>query len=269
MTNVSSSREFWYPDRNPPLPRLWTVAPSFRAMHAHSEAEQLDSWPFMSNELEVSEAYRQLVLADPDFPMFSDRRIPDDFIRPQFRVPDVLWSDLLSMGAYWLMSRRLREAMALPEAAAQFFPIELDYPSAAIAAKDYKWLSWLATEHDMVDPALSNCTWTTEIRPSTGAIHRIVDSAISLSLRESFSPRFDLFMPLGMLSTLCAAPALQHRVAEAGCVGVGFFAFGVAPGTPYWISDEDGERVRDPGRETFSLDTPAAVLRERPDLAGS
>lgn len=267
MNNVPSSNEFWYPSRNPPPPRLWTMAPSFRAMHAHSEADLLDSFAFMPNEREVSEAYRQLVLADPDFPMFSDRRIPEDFIQPQFYVPDTLWSDLLSMGAYWLVSRRLREAMALPKAAAQFFPIELDYPSVAIAAKDYRWLSFLNTEDDLVDPVLSNCTWTTEVQPSNGSIYRVVDSAISLSIRESFCPRFDLFTPLGMLSTLCATPALQQRVVEAGCVGVGFFAFGVAPGTPYWVSDEDGKRIRDPGRETFGLDTPAAVLCERPDLA--
>lgn len=253
-------------DFNPPVPSYWELRCSFRARSADEEVGRHDSRQPVINRSEVYEAYRQLRLADVSAADLYTLLIPKGFPRPHILLSAGLWSDLIDMGGYWLFSRRLREAMALPDAAAQFYPIDLETESEAVRAMDYQWLSRLNMQQGLVDPERSTCSWETVTRRSTGEEFSRIDELGELVTCASFQPNFDLFKPLEAPFLFCATDALQARVIAAGCVGVGFISFGTMALGRYWLSDEDGKRIIDPYGPPTELETPAAVLRERPDL---
>lgn len=269
MSGNSAPRHPWFPpstDATPSLPLYWTVMPSYRAAHAHEQVGIHDRRPPVINEDELDDARRQLRNDNLHASDTSTLLVPDGFPHPHVRLSSDLWSDLLHLGSYHLYSRRLRNAMALPDDAAQFCPIDLETESDALHAKDYRWLARLNMERNVIDPELSTSTWKIKTLRSTGEQLPVIGDFNMMVIRPSFRPRFDLFKPSEASFMHCATDALQARVMAAGCLGVSFEAFGVTKNVPWWLIDEDGKRVRDPNQPVTDVATPIRVLRERPDL---
>jgi hypothetical protein len=203
--------------------------------------------------------------------LFPGIKVPPDFIRPHLFLAPELWSDLLLINAQWFISRPLREAMRLPPEAAQFHPIELETTSDELREKDYRWLSWLNMERDVINPERSDCEWQEArwgypgevFRDAAGEAIREIKTDRTMVIREDFRPRFDLFSPFEISSRICATLALEQRVRASGCVGVSFSAFGVRFGVPHWLSDEDGLRIDRPGIVADDLGPPASVKQAR------
>ncbi len=150
----------------------------------------------------------------------GDVRLPEDAPRPKLMFPPVDFApDFLAVtSGRYLVSARLRYAMALPDACVQYLPIELLDGSDLAYQQNYRWMSYLAQEH-VLDLEKSVYTLDEDVferlkdQLHLNRIDRFV-------VREDFEPRCGLFRMHGMGSRLIATEALIRRVERAECTGM-------------------------------------------------
>ena len=177
-----------------------------------------------------------------------NRSWPADFVRPRLHLFRGFSLDIFDTAAGYFVSDRLRQAMALPDEAAQFFPVDYVDTPDEVCAIDYHWLAWVNVERDVIDLERSD-GWDEWVNSVTGEVERSVAIGSARKIvRDGFQPRFDLFSPYENNSAICATSALERRVMAAGLSGVGFDEYGCDYIiTPYWRSDERGRRIITPG----------------------
>ena len=152
----------------------------------------------------------------------GDIRLPEDAPRPKLMFPPVDFApDFLAVtSGRYLVSARLRYAMALPDACVQYRPIELLDGSDLAYQQDYRWMSYLAQEH-VLDLERSNYAVRESIfERLKDQLH--LDCIERFVVKDDFEPRCGLFRMHGMRSRLIATETLIRRVERAECTGMRF-----------------------------------------------
>ena len=150
-------------------------------------------------------------------------RAPPGFPRPFFSLPRKRFApDFFEFGLYWLASRRLRDALALPEHAVQYWPVELLAGAVEAEAQDYRWMRVLLAQHVM-DWARSVCKMRAVTNVVTGRRSLMTRSVARFAVRSDLHPIAELFWAIeepgpGAIAT----DALAKRVLRAGCTGIAF-----------------------------------------------
>ena len=133
--------------------------------------------------------------------------------------------DFFVFGSYSFASRRLRDALALPERVVQYWPVELLAGTVEAEAQDYRWMRVLPVRLAM-DWARSVCKFRIMTGRNTG--HRLLITTKRpkrFAVKPGLRPAAELFWAAedcgpGPLAT----DALAERVLRAGCAGVAFQA---------------------------------------------
>jgi hypothetical protein len=241
----------------PPQPGIWEITLSVRGHDLLGDyLPKAGRRGVLVNDDELSHAERELMFerhAGRPPPFFGTLGpLPDGFPRARLYLPEPITLDLISVQGRHFYSERLRAAMAVPDEAAQFIPVELEDSHDTAHAKGYAWLAWRYLERDVVDRERSTCRWKEgSIDPSTGEPSAVFERGSGrVVTRADFVPRFDLFTPVEQRSVTCVTPALEERVRKAGLVGARFDEFGANHFATYWMSDEDGPpRLRRMGED--------------------
>ena len=148
--------------------------------------------------------------------------LPDDFPHVVLKLPDRGFApDYMEPGGHHLVSRRMREAMALPPEVVQYRPVVLYSPTTDGAAQDYRELRLLVQQPAM-DLERSSFDGNEFNNARTGARMMNIRTVNRFVLREGFRPRFDLFLLGENRFTIMATDALAERVMQAGCTSVVF-----------------------------------------------
>ena len=130
--------------------------------------------------------------------------------------------DFLIFGPYSFASRRLRDALALPERIVQYWPVELLAGTVEAEAQDYRWMRVLPVRLAM-DWARSVCKFSIMKGRNTGHRLLIATRVKRFAVKPGLRPAAELFWAAencgpGPLAT----DALAERVLRAGCTGVAF-----------------------------------------------
>ena len=173
---------------------------------------------------------------------------PPGFPRPFFSLPRKRFApDFFTFGSYWLASRRLRDALALPEHVVQYWPVELLAGTVEAEAQDYRWVRVLLTQHVM-DWARSVCRMTSITNVVTGRRSLSPRSVTRFAVRPGLCPVAELLRAVEVWGYgALATDALAERVLRAGCTGVAFqhpHTIGIYQGIKLYRA-ADGVRERD------------------------
>ena len=179
-----------------------------------------------TNAREIRDAQfeaRRLWAVDHDgFRPAGDVRLPPGTSRPKVLLPTVEYApDIVNAGGLLIVSARLRYAMALPDAAVQFLPINLIDGSDLAYERDYRWMAYLQSlpvldlaksEFDMEEPI-------EDIRPEEASVHEVRRVVVL----DDFQPTSPLFRMQRRSEIVLATEALARRVERAGCTGIAFW----------------------------------------------
>ena len=147
---------------------------------------------------------------------------PPDILKPKLFMPKRNFApDYLSYGGTVFVSRRLREAMALPDCTVQYIEIELLDGSPKAFAQDYRWMNILAC-HSAIDLDQSKPVMSGEHVYPTGETFRFIRSYNRIVLRDDIPVSAELFRVAEDLIIVLASDALAERVMRAGCTGIAF-----------------------------------------------
>jgi hypothetical protein len=153
---------------------------------------------------------------------YGNPLIPADFIRPILRMPSSNFvPDYFILGRTMLASRKLREALAQPDHAIQYHPIELLEASVEARDQDYRWMNILACV-PAIDMQESQYTIEEGTRYDTGEVFRFISSYDRMVIRDDISSTAALFRIAEGYGTVLASDALAERVMRARCIGVAF-----------------------------------------------
>ena len=148
--------------------------------------------------------------------------LPADFPLVVLKLPHRGFApDYMEAGSHRLVSRRMREAMALPPDVVQYRPVVLYSPSTDGAAQDYRELR-LLVQQPALDLDKSDYVGTEYKSARTGKPFILMRTVTRFVLREDFSPRHDLFVLDESHRRVMATDALAERVMQAGCTGAVF-----------------------------------------------
>ena len=127
-------------------------------------------------------------------------------------------ADCFSWESCTFVSKRMREAMALPPDAAQFFEVDLSGSAARVQANDYKIMN-IAVLEDAIDVSQSGLAMG-RLAPGSP---EIAMSHGDLRIPPSFHPKYDMFHDRAVRGHVFCTDSLAIRVLKAGCTGVRFF----------------------------------------------
>ena len=162
--------------------------------------------------------------------------LPADFPQPALRMPDDGFApDFFEWGKWLLVSRRLREAMALPEWAVSYLPARIVQGSEAARQQEYA-VMYVRAFADAIDFEASDCVVEKRLSAKTGNPYLSVSQIAVMRFKKWLQPPCDLFIDHTALIELLATDALAERVLKAGCGGIQFRH-------PLWISHPLGDYV--------------------------
>ena len=179
-------------------------------------------------------AFKAMLPGDGPF----TQALPDDF-----PTPLVCFSDDSFLPDYLgarLVSRRLRDAMALPFETAQFLPCRIAEGSVEATWEMSYFYMYLRAVQPAMDLERSKSKKEACISNKTGAPYLSIDHITQLVLRADLEPQHGLFRMMEHPTTALATDALAERVQRAGCSGVVF----LEPGTAYLPWDAPAEKRR-------------------------
>lgn len=181
--------------------------------------------------------------------------VPHDFPAPRLRFPQQDFApDYMYLGPITLVSRRLRETLALAEAGVQYLPIEISSSSPAARAQDYRWINIRAC-YPALDMAQSSYDTYEFTHPITGEQHQMHWLFDRIALRDEIDPAAQLFRAAEHTTFVLAADLLAERVMRAGCTGIVFEDPDTVPGfgrpihryrTATGVMEEDMNQVYPP-----------------------
>lgn len=165
---------------------------------------------------------------------------PPDFPTPRVRFAEWRLPDYNNLQNLPFVSDRLRNAMGLPDGAAQFLPVRnVSRPPRARAAR-YSFLHVRAFAR-AVDGHRSDCHVDHPRSAKTGAEVLSIGGLTAIRLLPGFEPPADLFREAAAPTILLATDALAQRVLDAGCTGVQFrHLLWFAPGFDEVVKTRDG-----------------------------
>jgi hypothetical protein len=125
--------------------------------------------------------------------------------------------DCFSFQYRTLVSRRLRDAMALDPSAVQYFDVDASQSAPKAKAMDYKVLNVSVTE-DVTDQQSSNFRMGS-LMPGGPSV---VTDLQSIAFRRDAQPKHPLFCDRFFAGHLFCTDDLALRVLRAGCTGIQF-----------------------------------------------
>ena len=203
-------------------PRLWIFGEPYEFKDARNAYLIGREFKLLSGG-EMIDAIRNFNLSLPGNGPWPDA-LPSDFPRPVLRMPleesPLLAPDYFNLS--WLfVSRRMREAMALPDWAVSYVPAEIETGSQLARSQDYA-LMYPSAFAPVIDPEASECLVQTRISAKTGdAITRISGVGV-MRFKADMQAPCDLFYDSRDSVHLLATDALAKRVLDAGCTGIQF-----------------------------------------------
>jgi hypothetical protein len=174
----------------------------------------------VQNQKERDDAFEEL-RAKMGCPYPEDIVLPDDFPPVRLALPEKGFSpDYFGYGSDDFCSRRLREAMNLPEGVVQFMPIDLVAGGAQARTQEYQLMRVLAHQPtlDMERSIYTLSDWPD--RPGGQRRRaRWVDRCV---LVEGLRPITEIFRTDETYVMVFVTDALAERVLRAGCTGMEF-----------------------------------------------
>ena len=173
---------------------------------------------------EMIDAIRNFNLSLPGNGPWPDA-LPSNFPRPILRMPleelPLLAPDFFDLS--WLfVSRRMREAMALPDWAVSYVPAEIETGSRLARLQDYA-LMYPRAFAPVIDPEASECRVNTFTSAKTGDTITDISGVGVMRFKADMKVPADLFFdPMGGQVYVLATDALAKRVLDAGCTGIQF-----------------------------------------------
>lgn len=125
-------------------------------------------------------------------------------------------ADCFTWESFTFVSRRLRQAMALPPAAVQFFDIDASRSAPRVQANDYKVMN-VAVLEDAIDMWKASPIIGRALDGSEGIV------GFGKSFPSTFRPTHEIFHDRVVLGHVFCTDALALRVLRAGCTDVRFF----------------------------------------------
>ena len=202
-------------------PRLWILGETYEFRNTYREHSK--EFKLLSGG-EMIRAIRSFNLSLPGNGPWPDA-LPSDFPRPVLRMP-LEESPLLAPDYFYqdwrFVSRRMREAMALPDWAISYVPAEIETGSQLARSQDYA-LMYPRAFAPVIDPEASECLVQTRISAKTGdAIARVSGIGVMRFKADMKVPADLFFDPRSGQVYILAADALAKRVLDAGCTGIQF-----------------------------------------------
>ena len=152
----------------------------------------------------------------------NDTRLPAETLRPKVMLPTVDYApDILNASGLYLLSARLRYAMALPDAAVQYVPIEPIDGSDLAYQQDYRWMAYLQSL-PVLDLEKSEFELGMAM-PGVSPEDQMIGDVKRVVIRDDFLPTTPLFRIYRRESIMLATEALARRVERAGCTGLAFW----------------------------------------------
>ena len=155
-------------------------------------------------------------------PYPEDIVLPDDFPPVQLALPEKGFSpDYFGYGSDNFCSRRLRDAMNLPDGMVQFMPIELVSGGAQVLAQDYQLMRVVAhqpvldMERSVYEP-IDDRRAQGNHPPRPMWFERFV-------LLETLQSVAEIFRADEIYVKVFVTDALAERVLQAGCTGMEFY----------------------------------------------
>lgn len=215
-----------------PTFHAWQVTPSDHSLATTMRLTEGESPELRIVDDEALEEAVEDALAAAESAPSEPRYLPPELVLRLESNSEALTVDYADIG-YRLVSRRLREVLALGDAEAQYLPVDTRGCPAAVQAKEYRWLHLphLADpfDHERSDgelvyvfPGLTSA-WAPDAPlkqrlrlrlPAPGYAPRI-------AWRADFIPPAPLFQTLGLPWTLAATDLVQRR----GMAGVADLVF--------------------------------------------
>ena len=167
-------------------PRLWVLKEPYEFKDARKKYLIGEEFKLLTGG-EMIRAIRSFNLSLPGNGPWSDA-LPLDFPRPVLRMPldksPLLAPDYFDLS--WLfVSRRMREAMALPDWAVSYVPAEIETGRPLARFQDYA-LMYPRAFADVIDPEASQCLVETSASAKTGdSVTKFLASARCVSKRIS------------------------------------------------------------------------------------
>ena len=219
------------------VPRLWLWDVEYEARRALKRAQAADELDLLSSS-PMYKALRAFFAGLPGDSPWPDP-LPADFPRPVLALPEsedpLLSPDYIKWGSWKFVSRRLREAMALPEWAVSYVPAEIQKGGRRARQQDYA-LMYVRAFADAIDLDTSLCVAEPAISAKTGEPYISVESVTVIRFKAGLAPPCDLFEDSKDTVSLFATDALAERALAAGCNGVQF-------AHPLWAHEADGNYV--------------------------
>jgi hypothetical protein len=216
-------------------PRLWCFDYDYDVEAAMSRAQDRGQFDLL-NDRQVTTAEMAFYRSLPGRWPWPDP-FPADFPHPRFRIADpAATGDFFKWGTYRIVSRRLRAAMALPEWAVHYVPVDLDDSCRAAHEKDYAWMQTLAFAEAVDYRHSPGCKWSTAISAKTGEPYISISWLDRIRFMPGLHVPADLFNDVNASAEYFATDALAERVLAAGCTGVWFVH-------PLWRAEGDGSYV--------------------------
>lgn len=201
--------------------RRWAVRQSWRITERLQVLLGSKSGVHVDNEAEIFHALHTVFWTKPTGD-YANPLLPPDFVIPQLHMPKHGFApDYLVVGQTTIASSRLREALAQPSSAVQYFPIDIHTGGVDARAQDYRWINVLAC-HPAINMADTRCQMKEGINYQTGETFRFIQSYNSMVIRDDIDPNAELFRVAEDLTTVLASDALAERVLRAGCTGIAF-----------------------------------------------
>lgn len=155
--------------------------------------------------------------------------------------------DCFTWESYTFVSNRLRQAMALPSSAVQFFDIDASRSTSLVRANDYKIMN-VANLADAIDISVQVPIMARALDGSEGIV------GFGKSFPSTFRPTHEIFHDRVVLGHVFCTDALALRVLRAGCTDVRFFdpaRFLFRPSDPFRTVRGIEQNSWDPLSKTF------------------
>ncbi|MCW3474314.1 imm11 family protein [Limobrevibacterium gyesilva] len=149
---------------------------------------------------------------------------PDGYPVARLGLPNKGFApDYFKFGSHHFGSRRLRDAMALPNDVVQHIPIELISGGDAVRAQDYRLLRIVAMQ-PALDLDRSECKVEELFSHVTGQPFKVLRSIDRFALLDGLQPRTEVFRIEEICTSILVVDAFAERVLRAGCTGMEFDA---------------------------------------------
>jgi hypothetical protein len=130
-------------------------------------------------------------------------------------------ADYFFLDGFEFCSRRFRDALAQPEHAVQFVPVELISGGPEIVAQDYQLFRVMAHQ-PALDLDRSDCEIEEFTTRRTREQIKILRNVKQYALRDDLHPQTEIFRADENPSIILVADAVAERVLRAGCTGMEF-----------------------------------------------